>query len=96
MEAVQITQITNDELRELFINLSEKITRLEAKIENAAAPTYMTEDEVCEWLQISRGTVLNLVNRGVITRYKLGRPARYELAQMISALEGTKYEKPLS
>ena len=64
------------------------------------APEWMTTDDVCEYLQVSRSTVYRWVSEGKLPGYKFGGTRRYKredvdaLAEPIAPAEADEDSGP--
>ena len=93
----QIEDITASDFRQMlaeeFAILAEKLSSTPPHIKEVHSQEYLTTNEVCQLLQISRVTLDNWHNSGFISKSKVGRRNYFTRRDIDKALEEGKIQR---
>jgi predicted DNA-binding transcriptional regulator AlpA len=92
---LQVSEMSSGELQKQFANIHKQLEELNAKVSPTNETILLTPKQVMEWLKISAPTLHDWVNKGILTRYKLGNRAFYKKEEIINSLDGTKHADKL-
>ena len=92
---LQVSEMSSGELQKQFAIIHKQLMELSAKVNPTNETILLTPKQVLEWLGISAPTLHDWVNKGILTRYKLGNRAFYKKEEIIASLDGSKYSDKL-
>jgi excisionase family DNA binding protein len=94
-KTIELREISISELREMFSEIiEEKFAHLQPKVQSHNK--YITRDELCHILRISKPTSHNLVKNGIIRAYKIGGKLLFrndEIENSLQEIKSSKYKR---
>lgn len=92
MEALKLVQVTPENLAEIVKNaVSSELERFSDLFKKSDSDLeYLTRDEVCKRLKISKGTLNNRSRSGEIPSHKVGRRVLYKNCEVEKYLNNQK------
>lgn len=92
METLKLVQVTPESLAEIVKNaVSSELERFSDLFKKSDSELeYLTRDEVCKRLKISKGTLNNRSRSGEIPSHKVGRRVLYRNCEVQEYINGQK------
>lgn len=99
METTKLTQVYGlnpEELTQKIVLALEQLFALHSpteKIEKDNDAILLTRNEACKYLKISKATLNNWSNLGIVKKHKIGNLVRYKETELKNALTSSKVVK---
>ena len=92
METLKLVQVTPENLAEIVKNaVSSELERFSDLFKKSESDSeYLTREEVCKRLKISKGTLNNRSRSGEIPSHKVGRRVLYRNCEVQEYINGQK------